>query len=213
MDKPRLLILGASGHGKVAADCAHCTKLWAEIFFYDDRWPCIERCGPWPVLGAGEALLSDCKSDDDAFVAIGRADDRITWLEKMVSAGISITRIIHPQSTIATGVTIGEGTLVVAGAVINIDSHIGKGCIINTGATIDHDCVLSDGVHICPGAHIAGGVQVGNNSWIGIGSSVCQYLKIGCHVTVGAGGVVTGDVPDGLTVVGVPARPQKKNKA
>ena len=98
----------------------------------------------------------------------------------------------------------------VAGAVINMDVLVGKGCIINTGSTVDHDCGLADGVHICPGAHLAGEVHIGTSSWIGIGSSVCQCTRIGIRATVGAGAVVTEDVPDGITVVGVPAHPQMK---
>jgi sugar O-acyltransferase (sialic acid O-acetyltransferase NeuD family) len=208
MNKHRLLILGASGHGKVAGDCALRANRWEDIFFYDDRWPILEHCGQWPVQGTGETLLIHHKENDHAFVAIGSAENRLIWQEKLISAGISLARIIHPQSTIGTGVTIDVGTIVVAGAVINIDAQIGKGCIINTGATVDHDCILSDGVHICPGAHLAGGVDVGASSWIGIGSSVCQYVKIGKGVTVGAGAVVTENVRDGVTVVGVPARPK-----
>jgi acetyltransferase-like isoleucine patch superfamily enzyme len=71
---------------------------------------------------------------------------------------------------------------------------------------------LADGVHICPGAHLAGEVQIGASSWIGIGSSVCQGIRIGSRVTVGAGAVVTEDVLDGVTVLGVPARPINKKK-
>jgi acetyltransferase-like isoleucine patch superfamily enzyme len=86
---------------------------------------------------------------------------------------------------------------------------LGLGCIINTGATFYHDCVLGDGVHICPGVHLAGDVQVGELSWLGIGCTVRQGIRIGAGVTVGAGAVVIDDVPDGQTVVGVPARPLK----
>jgi acetyltransferase-like isoleucine patch superfamily enzyme len=77
--------------------------------------------------------------------------------------------------------------------------------IVNTGATIDHDCVLGDGVHVCPGAHLAGEVRVGDETWIGIGASVVQSVCIGSRAVVGAGAVVIGDVPDDVTVVGVPA--------
>ena len=210
MKKGRLLILGASGHGKVAGDCARAAGLWPELVFYDDRWPTLKMCGPWPVVGTGETLLSERRKNDQGFVAIGNAPTRLAWLGRMGSAGIPVATIKHPRAILSEGVTLGEGSLVVAGAVINIDVRVGKGCIINTGATVDHDCVLADGVHICPGAHLAGEVQVGVSSWIGIGSSVCQCIRLGSGVTVGAGAVVTADVPDGITVIGVPARPQIK---
>jgi len=49
-------------------------------------------------------------------------------------------------------------------------------------------------------------VRVGDLSWIGIGASVRQLVRIGGGVMVGAGAVVIADVPDGVTVAGVPAR-------
>ena len=212
MKKGRLLILGASGHGKVAGDCARAAGLWSELVFYDDRWPAQNMCGSWPVVGTGETLLVEYRKNDQGFVAIGNAATRLAWLQRISSAGIPLATIKHPRAILSVGVTLGAGSLVVAGAVVNIDVRVGKGCIINTGSSVDHDCVLADGVHICPGAHLAGEVQIGTSSWIGIGSSVCQCIRIGNGVTVGAGAVVTEDVPDGITVIGVPARPQTKHK-
>jgi sugar O-acyltransferase (sialic acid O-acetyltransferase NeuD family) len=207
MKKGRLLILGASGHGKVVGDCAQAAGCWSELIYFDDRWPALQACGPWPVVGTGESMIAEYRQGDQAFVAIGRAATRLGRLQKMMSAGIKIATVIHPRAIVSSGATIGEGTLVVAGTVINMDAHIGVGCIINTGSTVDHDCVLADGVHICPGAHLAGGVHVGLTSWIGIGSVVCQCLRIGNGATVGAGSAVTEDVMDGVTVIGIPARP------
>lgn len=205
----RLLILGASGHGKVVGDCAMAAG-WAEICYFDDRWPTLGVCGPWPVVGTGEAFFAEAGAGGQAFVAIGNVATRLAWLHRLKTAGISVATVIHPRSMISPHAMIGEGGLVVAGAVVNIDARLGFGCIINTAATVDHDCVLGDGVHVCPGAHLAGDVQVGGASWLGIGCAVRQGIRIGAGVTVGAGAVVVADVPDGLTVVGVPARSLKK---
>ena len=78
--------------------------------------------------------------------------------------------------------------------------------MINTSASIDHDCVLGECVFIAPGARLGGNVRVGDLSFIGIGASVLPGCALGRNVTVGAGAVVIGDVPDNVTVVGVPAR-------
>jgi acetyltransferase-like isoleucine patch superfamily enzyme len=94
-----------------------------------------------------------------------------------------------------------------AGAVVNADATIGSGVIINTCASVDHDCRLGNGVHVCPRASLAGNVIVHDRSWIGIGACVIQGVTIGHDVIVGAGATVTADVPDGLTIIGTPARP------
>jgi sugar O-acyltransferase (sialic acid O-acetyltransferase NeuD family) len=209
MSGGRLLILGASGHGKVVGDCAMAAAGWADICYFDDRWPMLSACGPWLVVGTGEAFFDEAGAGGQAFVAIGNTFTRLAWLRRLKTAGISVATVIHPRSVISPHAVIGEGGLVVGGAVVNIDARLGLGCIVNTGATVDHDCVLGDGVHVCPGAHLAGDVQVGESSWLGIGCAVRQGIHIGAGVTVGAGAVVVADVADGLTVVGVPARPLK----
>ena len=207
-----LYILGAGGHGKVVADCARSEGCWQEILFLDDRWPLLDSCESWRVMGSSLALvdesqagkLSTCSS---AFVAIGHAKTRLTWLRRLKQKNIEIGSVKHAAAIVSPGAVYDHGTIFVAGSVVNIGARLGMGCIVNTGATVDHDCVLGDGVHICPGANLGGNVQVGEGSWIGIGSSVRRGIKIGAGVTIGAGAAVVADVADGMTMVGVPARP------
>ncbi|NPV05201.1 MAG: acetyltransferase [Syntrophaceae bacterium] len=207
MKKARLLILGASGHGKVAGDCARAAGLWSELVFFDDRWPDLNTCGPWPVCGTGEALFAQIRPEDQAFVAIGHAETRIKLLHRMASAGLDIGTVIHPSAAVSAGAIVEAGCLVAAGAVVNIGARVGLGCIVNTGATVDHDCILAEGVHVCPGAHLAGDVRIGRGTWVGIGSVVCQGIRIGQGALIGAGSAVVDPVADWQTVAGVPARP------
>jgi len=207
MKKGRLLILGASGHGKVAGDCAEAAGLWSELVFYDDRWPELKACGLWPAAGTGESLLGQARPGDQVFVAVGHAETRLNLLQRMASAGLEIATVIHPRACVSEGAALEAGCLVVAGAVVNIGAFLGLGCIVNTGATVDHDCILAEGVHVCPGAHLAGDVQVGRGTWVGIGSAVSQGIRIGQGALIGAGSAVVDPVEDWQTVAGVPARP------
>lgn len=215
MSGNRLLIIGAGGHGKVVGDCARTQEQWSEFVYFDDRWPILKECGPWPVAGGGDRLLKVVRPGDQVFAAIGNPSSRMTWLRRFQCDGLAVATIVHSRSILSPDVILGAGSLVVAGAVINIGARLGMGCIVNTGATIDHDCMIGDGVHICPGAHLAGDVRVGDGAWIGLGVSVKQGLSIGPNSTVGAGAVVLTNVAAGVTVIGVPARPcydQKPSK-
>ena len=212
MKKGRLLILGASGHGKVVGDCARAAGLWPELVFFDDRWPDLNACGPWPVSGTGESLMSQARQGDHAFVAIGHAETRLKLLQRMASAGLEIATVIHPSAVVSAGAVLEAGCLVAAGAVVNIGTRLGPGCIVNTGATVDHDCILDTGVHVCPGAHLAGDVRIGRGAWVGIGSAVSQGIRIGQGALVGAGSAVVDHVADWQTVAGVPARPLNEKK-
>ena len=115
-----------------------------------------------------------------------------------------ITR--HPSAQIGSRVELGPGTLIVAGAIVNVDSQIGSNVILNTGSTIDHDCMIGDHAHISPGVHLSGGVTVGELAHVGIGAVVLPGLSIGKGSVIGGGAVVTKDVPEGVVVAGNPAK-------
>ena len=77
--------------------------------------------------------------------------------------------------------------------VISPKCKIGKNCRIHAGVNIgayggEEAAAIGDNVYIGPGAKIIGSVKIGNNS------------------VIGANAVVTKDVPDGVTVGGVPAK-------
>jgi sugar O-acyltransferase (sialic acid O-acetyltransferase NeuD family) len=120
-------------------------------------------------------------------------------------------KAIHPKAIVSRFSSILEGSVVMAGAVINSDAKIGKHCIINTGAIVEHDCVIDDFVHICPNASIAGNVTVGEGSLVGIGAVIIQGVTIGKWVVIGAGAVIINDVPDYAVVVGIPGKIIKFN--
>ncbi len=206
----RLAIVGASGHGKVVADTAlECG--WQSLTFFDDGAPPRDRFGDWPILGPTAALLASLSEYAGVIVAIGHNRIRLEKTRELAAAGANMVTLVHPRAYVARDVPLGRGTVVLAGAVIQPGSTVGGGVIVNTGATVDHDCALADGVHVCPGAHLAGGVSVGECAWLGIGCVVRQYITIGADVVVGGAAAVMTPVPDGITVVGVPARPMMES--
>lgn len=200
-----LLVVGAGGHGGVVADAARAAGRWHAIAFVDDAAGRESVHGLWPVVGTTRDLEALRSRYPAAIVAIGEARRRLGLLDRLAALGYERPAVVHPAAVLGSLVELGAGTVVMAGAVVNIGARLGAGCIVNTGATVDHDCRLADGVHVCPGAHLAGEVEVGAGTWLGIGCCVRQCLRIGAGVVVGAGAVVVRDVGDGRTVAGVPA--------
>ena len=203
----RLAILGASGHGKVVAEIAELCG-WKKIHFFDDAWPDVKKNGRWSVVGETNDLIDKIKEYDNAIVAIG--DNAIRYEKSLflISKGFELATLIHPAAIVSQYSNISQGSVVMAGAVINPFAEFGQACIINTSATIDHDCVIDNAVHISPGVNLAGAVKVGALSWIGIGASVKQCIQIGKNVVVGAGATVITDVNDDSVVIGTPAKPK-----
>ncbi len=200
--KRKLVIIGASGHGKVVADIAIKINKWKEIVFLDDDESLKESLG-LKVLGKTEDAFK-YKDDADFFVAIGNNSIRKRVQEKLEKKAYSIATLIHPKSVIGIDVEIGKGSVLMAGVVINSSTKIGKGCIINTSSSIDHDNIIEDYVHISPGANLAGTVKIGEKTWIGIGAKVSNNIEIHSDVVIGAGAVVVKDVTEKGTYIGIP---------
>ncbi len=207
-----IVLFGAGGHGRVVRDIVdqqHEFDLESCIVaVYDDY--VLEKMmdGTLPILHSEEAFRAFVEKNGMVYGLIGIWDNK-TRERLSREYPIRYTVGIHPSSIIADDVKIGEGTVVMAGAIINPGARIGRHCIINTGAIVEHDCIISDYVHVSPGVRLAGDVKVGRMSLIGIGSSVLPKITIGQNVVVGAGAVVIRDIEDDITVVGVPARKMK----
>jgi maltose O-acetyltransferase len=104
--------------------------------------------------------------------------------------------------------------------------RIGCGSFVNFGAVfldvapivIGEDCQIGPSVQIYAADHPrdpglrrercerAVPVSIGNNVWLGGGAILLPGIRIGDNAIVGAGSVVTRDVPPGVTVAGNPAR-------
>jgi sugar O-acyltransferase (sialic acid O-acetyltransferase NeuD family) len=200
----KLLIIGASGHGKVVADIAIKMNKWHSIAFLDDD-KSIKSSMDLEVIGTSDDVFSHI-DEYEIFVGIGNNTTRQRIHEMLETFGASMPNLIHPKSVIGNQVDIGIGTAVMAGVVINCCTKIGRGCIINTGSTVDHDNCIDDFVHISPGSHLAGTVKVGKGSWLGIGSVVSNNITITNGCKVGAGSVVVKDITEPGVYVGVPVR-------
>ncbi len=202
-----LLVLGAGGHAKVVADCAFATGQWNKISFLDDRFPKLTMLNNWEVIGKISELSKFLTVYPELALGVGSNSLRLDWLQFGLSEGFHFPVIIHPSAVISSFADIDKGSVVFAGAVLNIHAKLGAACIINTGANVDHDCTLADGVHISPGASLAGEVIVGKEAWVCMGAQITQGRNIGKSAIVGAGAVVLNDVGAHSTVVGVPASP------
>ncbi|MTI19505.1 acetyltransferase [Fulvivirga sp. RKSG066] len=192
-----MYLVGASGHGKVIFDILRLNSQKVQGFY--DKNEQLES-----LLGHNVYPESQIKDEDQLIISIGDNSIRKKLSEKFKNN--SYGKAIHPSAVLAKNIRIGEGSVVMAGAIINIDSLIGNHAIINTSSSVDHDCIIGDYSHIAPNTTLCGGVTVGEGTLIGAGAVVIPNVKIGAWALVGAGAVVVNDVPDGACVVGNPAR-------
>ncbi|MEW6097426.1 MAG: acetyltransferase [bacterium] len=206
----RIIILGAGEQGRVVLNILQYDRDVQIIGFID----VCDNPQIWDtqvkginVLG-GLTLLPELYKEkaEACIVAFGDNKKRVELAHQAKKIGFAIINAIHPSAVISKCAILGEGIVICPNVSINPDVRIGDNVIINTGAIVEHDCVIEEGAHIAPGAHLAGGVKVKTNAFVGIGATVIDDLTIGENSIIGAGTVIIKDVPDNVTVVGVPGR-------
>ena len=199
-----MYLIGGSGHCKVIIDIIQKSNLDVIEGIIDDN-PKSDEIFNIPVVMNPKY---DFLYSKFSIISIGNNNIR-----KKIAGQISSSYLtaIHPSSIIATNVIIEEGTVIMAGAILNPDVKVGKHCIVNSGAVVEHDCVLENFVHISPNAALSGNVFIGEGTHVGIGASIIQGVKIGKWVTIGAGTVIINDVPDYAVIVGNPGKIIKYN--
>ncbi len=215
MKRTRLVGIGAAGHAKVVIEILRLRDEYDFVGLLDAKPESSgSSLGGIKILG-DDTLLNDLYQQGvrHAFIGVGSVGDstiRRELFRKLKDLGFDLVSAIHPNATVSPSAKFGEGPIIMANAVVNADAGIGDNVIINTGAIVEHDCILEDHVHIATGARLAGAVTVREGSHVGVGASIKQGVTIGARAIVGAGAVVIEDVPEGVTVVGVPSKILRK---
>ena len=193
-----MILYGASGHAKVIIDILEKSK--EKVTLLVDKDPGIKELMGYPVVHESEFHFD---GTEELIISIGDNHIRKKLAEKL---GCDFGWAIHPTAILGDDVSIGKGTVVMAGTVINSSAVIGDHVIVNTCASIDHDCVVGDYAHVSPHATLCGTVNVGEGTQVGAGATVIPNINIGKWVVIGAGTVVIADVPDYAVVVGNPGK-------
>ncbi len=205
----RTVVLGASVHGVHVAEVLRAAG-GAPVGYLDDAVPVGEQVQGLPVLGPLADLAEVIASGraDDVFVGIGdnAARCRLVAQLRQQVPGVRFATAVHPSAVIGARTTIGEGTVVMAGVVVNNDCRIGEQVVLYTSCSVDHDNVVGDCASLAPNAATGGNVTLGQRVAVGLGASVIHRLFLGDDVVVGAGAVVLEHVPPNQLVVGNPAR-------
>ncbi len=156
------------------------------------------------VHGLPVRWLDDAESST-AVIGTGDADRRDV-AERIAAAGLGLATIVHPTAHVPESVEVGEGSIVAPGAIVGAHSSIGRNVVVGRGSLIGHHTRIADLATLGPGANVAGNCEVGEGAFLGMAAVVRDHLTVGPRAVVGMGAVVVGDVPEGASVRGIPAR-------
>lgn len=195
----RLLVVGAGGHAKVVVDAA----LQAGI---DVAAVVGAASDPETVLGIDVVGADDLPPCDAFIVAVGDNVARARLFSEHRERGLTPASVVHPTATVSSSASVGAGTFIAAGVIVNPEARTGENTILNTGCTVDHDCELGPHVHVGPGVNLCGAVSIGEGALIGVGACAAPGSSVGAWSVVGAGAAVVGALPERSVCTGVPAR-------
>ena len=126
-----LLILGAGGYGHVVREIAEDSGIFDKIDFLDDSSPLAIG-----KFGDAEKFL---KGYRNAVVALGNAELRLGYIEKLRAAGFQIPAIISPKAYVSKSAKIAAGCVVESMAVVNANAALSEGVFVCAGAIVNHN--------------------------------------------------------------------------
>ena len=206
-----MYLYGAGGHSKVITDILN--SIGVEVLGVFDDQPAGAKLKTM-AIDSGVRVQGESFPKLDAPLIISVGDNqRRAELDQMLRRNAEYGQAIHGTTIISAKSSVGEGTVILQGAIVQSAAKVGRHVLVNTAASIDHDNEIGDYAHISPHATLCGHVKVGEGTHIGAGAVVIPSIKIGKWCTIGAGTVIIRDIPDYATAVGNPARIIKYREA
>lgn len=158
-----------------------------------------------PILGDFECLRG--RQDEVRVVCgVSAPEVRARLVERAQEMGLRFCTAVHPSAILTRWIEMGEGVVICAGCILSNQIRVGAHVHLNPDCTIGHDAVFEDFATLAPGIHVSGNVLSEEGCYVGTGANIVPNMRIGAWSTIGAGAVVTEDVPPNSTVVGVPGR-------
>lgn len=208
MNLPFILLVGAGGHARACIDVIEAHGQFEIAGLVGQPHEVGGTVLGYAVLGHDENLPELVTQYRRALVTVGQietATPRALIFERLVRLGCECPAIISPRGYVSRHATIGAGTIVMHGAVVNAAARVGRNVIINSHALVEHDAEVGDHCHVSTGALVNGGVRVGDRTFVGSGTSVRQGIVIGSDCVIGMGQRIIADCPSGSRVPAVRA--------
>jgi sugar O-acyltransferase (sialic acid O-acetyltransferase NeuD family) len=203
-----IYVIGSGGHSKVVIDIIESMNRYTITGLIDPFRKQNEIIHGYRILGDETILEKENNQYYKGIVAIGDNWIRSQWVSKIktICPSFEFITAVHPYSFISKDSKIGNGTVIMAGAIVNRKSIIGEHCIVNTNSSIDHDNSLGSFVSIAPGVTNGGSVKIGDYSAISIGATIKHGIEIGAHTIIGAGSTVLSNIASLKVAYGTPAK-------
>lgn len=118
---------------------------------------------------------------------------RELMLERLKAMGYGVETYVHPDAMVHTDHPLGEGSVVLPGAVIEPHARVGRNTMVWSNVTLAHHSNVGDHCWVAAGTVVSGQAQVRHNTFLGVGSTVVNAITVGEFNIVGAGALISRD--------------------
>ena len=188
-----LILIGAGGHAKSCIDVIELENKFKIIGLIDFKEKVGNSVLGYPIIDSDENLRNLINKDTYFLITLGQIKSpskRIELFEHLKKFNAKLATIVSPLAHVSKYAKVGEGSIVMHGAIINAAANVGKNCIINSKSLIEHDAIVENHCHISTGAIVNGTAIIGEKSFIGSNSTVVHGVKVLANSFVKAGSLV-----------------------
>lgn len=188
-----IVLIGGGGHSLVCYDVISQNQNFNLFGFVDIRSDVVLKDIGCKYLGSDDVLDELIKKKVFFLISIGQIkspNKRIEIYNKVKKMGGNFIVLISKFSYVSPLASIGEGSIVMNGSVINAKTRIGKNCIINTNAVVEHEVIIESNVHIAPNATILGNVKIKEGTFVGAGAVIREGLTLEKNSLIPAGKIL-----------------------
>jgi sugar O-acyltransferase (sialic acid O-acetyltransferase NeuD family) len=190
MSKPGIILIGAGGHAHSCIDVIEQQGQYRIAGLVGMLHEMHDKHLGYKVIATDDDLPQLAKECGHALISLGQIlspGSRIRLYQQAISLGFQFPVIVAPTAYVSSHATLGAGTIVMHGTIVNACARVGVNCIINNRSLLEHDSVVEDHCHISTGVILNGGVTIGAGSFIGSGAVIKEGVSIGQDCVIGMG--------------------------
>jgi sugar O-acyltransferase (sialic acid O-acetyltransferase NeuD family) len=184
----KIILIGGGGHCESVIDVIEQEGRFQIAGIIDKPNLVGKRVLGYSFIGTDSDLSKLSEKYGYALVTVGQIQTpelRKRLISLAVTAKFKFPVVVSPRAYIAKDVCIGDGTVIMHDALVNVSASVGNHCIINSKALIEHNAVIEDYCHISTAAVINGGSIVRQDSFVGSNSTTKEYIEIKGFIKAG----------------------------